>query len=149
MGGMPSPLDLPLPAVPTLPPETIAPYLRLPPQVMEMFERMAGVMTVMTNSTGIATHTFIVLNAPQFAISAFFGAQIVITEFSTAPKAFNIELLASQQGMDLANDHVEELLAAFQAGQYNFRVNRFDTALLPVPAAKRRRVEKPKGRSST
>lgn len=132
---------------PIFQPESTAPYLQLSPQLLEIFERMAGVMTVM-HSSGI-TQTTLVLDAPQFKNSVFFGAEIVITEFSTAPKVFNVEFLVPPQAVKLVTDNTAELVAAFQSGRYNFKVNRIDTALLPVPVAKRRRVEKPKGRSST
>ena len=131
------------------PPPLIAPFANLPPQVQKIFERMVGVMTVMTNS-GI-TQTTINLDNPRFAESVFFGAQIIISEFSTAPKAFNIEILGNQQAVNLMNANAEELVAAFQAGNYNFKVNRIDTGHLPAMGeAKRKQVrrvgrKKPKG----
>lgn len=106
-----------------------APFANLPPQVQQLYERMVGVMTVM-HETGV-TQTTINLDNPRFSNSAFFGTQIIITEFSTAPKAFNIELLGNQQAVNLISQNTEELLAAFQTGQYNFKVNRIDTGYLP------------------
>jgi hypothetical protein len=114
------------PPAPTL--ETLPPYAHLDPQVMELFDRMAGVMTVMQTS-GI-TETTITLNAPQFASSVFFGTQIIIQEFSTAPKAFNIQLNGTPQAVALFQGNADDLMAAFQAGNYNFRVNRLETGYL-------------------
>ncbi len=110
------------------PPEMLAPYARLHPDVMELFDRMVGVMTVMTMSG--MTETSFTLNAPQFASSVFFGTQIIIQEFSTAPKAFNIQLNATPQAVALFQGNIDDLMAAFQAGQYNFRVNRLETGYL-------------------
>ncbi|MBI2811214.1 MAG: hypothetical protein HYX67_10345 [Candidatus Melainabacteria bacterium] len=119
----------PLVAPQALPaPESLPAYTTLTPQVMEMFDRMVGVMTVM-NMTGM-TETVITLNSPQFASSVFFGSQIIIQEFSTAPKAFNIQLNGSQQAVALFQGNTDDLMAAFQAGNYNFRVNRLETGYL-------------------
>lgn len=123
------PLGAPPPAEMVAPSAISAPFANLPPQVQQLYERMVGVMTVM-HETGI-TQTTINLDNPRFTESVFFGAQIIITEFSTAPKAFNIELLGNQQAVNLISQNSEELVAAFQAGQYNFKVNRIDTGFLP------------------
>ncbi|MBI3237026.1 MAG: hypothetical protein HYZ48_04935 [Chlamydiales bacterium] len=104
------------------------PYTSLPNQILEIFERMAGVMMVMTDST--MTETTITLNAPQFASSVFYGSQIIIREYASAPKAFNIEFNSNPQGVALFQGNVDGLMAAFQYGQYRFRVNRLDTGHL-------------------
>jgi hypothetical protein len=109
-------------------PEFLPSYAHLHPQVMEIFDRMVGVMTVMSMSG--MTETVITLNAPQFASSVFFGSQIIIQEFSTAPQAFNIQLNGTPQAVTLFQDNVNDLLAAFQAGNYNFRINRLETGYL-------------------
>jgi hypothetical protein len=115
-------------AAPPSPPEALPAYANLHPQVMELFDRMVGVMTVMSMS-GI-TETTITLNSPQFASSVFFGTQIIIQEFSTAPKAFNIQLNGNPQAIALFQGNTDDLMAAFQAGNYNFRVNRLETGYL-------------------
>lgn len=106
------------------PPPLVAAFAHLPPHIAQVFEQMVGVMTVMDLS-GI-TETSITLDNPQFAQSVFYGAQITITEYATAPKAFNIELSGNQQALNLMGAHTEELVAAFAAGNYNFKVNRID-----------------------
>ena len=111
-----------------LAPEALPAYAHLHPQVMELFDRMVGVMTVMTMS-GI-TETVITLNAPQFASSVFFGSQIIIQEFSTAPQAFNIQFNGTPQAVALFQGNVNDLMAAFHAKPYNFRVNRLETGYL-------------------
>jgi hypothetical protein len=122
------PGELPGIAVPPATPEGLPSYANIHPQVMELFDRMVGVMTVMSMS-GI-TETVITLNAPQFASSVFFGSQIIIQEYSTAPQAYNIQLIGTPQAVALFQGNAEDLMAAFQAGNYNFRVNRLETAHL-------------------
>lgn len=109
-------------------PETLPPYAHLTPQIQEMFDRMVGVMTVMSQSG--MTETTITLNSPQFASSVFFGTQIIIQEFSTAPQAFNIQINGTPQAVGLIQNNADDLMAAFQAGNYGFRVNRFETGYL-------------------
>ncbi len=121
-------------ALPTLPtdlgaaPIATTPYANLHPEVMNLFDRMVGVMTVMTMSG--MTETVITLNAPQFASSVFFGTQIIIQEYSTAPMAFNIQINSTPQAMSLFQGNMNDLMAAFQYGKYNFRVNRLETGYL-------------------
>lgn len=142
--GMPEGMGAQVVTPPPLAP--LSPYSNLDAQVRELFDRMVGVMTVM-NMSGM-TETTITLNAPQFASSVFFGTQIIIQEFSTAPQAFNIQLngppraIALLQGNNMAA--VDDLMAAFQAGNYNFRVNRLEIGhLTERPLFKRK--EKTKG----
>ncbi len=128
-GGAPMGIDQALAQAPEAPGvETLTPYAVMNPQVQDMFDRMAGVMTVM-QSSGI-TETTITLNAPQFASSVFFGTQIIIQEFSTAPQAYNIQINGSAQAVALFQGNVDDLMAAFQSGNYNFRVNRLETGYL-------------------
>ncbi len=113
-----------------------APYLHLSTAMLDLFDRMVGVLTVM-DSSGIK-ETTIHLTAPQYANSLFFGAEIVLTEYSTAPKAFNIELKGSPQAMALFQGNANELAAAFQGGNYSFKVNRIETSLLPTLRVRRK-----------
>lgn len=122
-------------------------YLRLSPQMREIFERMVGVMTIMAQE-GVK-QTTMVLDSPQFANSLLFGSEITITEYSTAPRAFNIEFLGTSQAVNLMQGSIEELVAAFNAGHYTFKVNRIEAALLPSTRAVGRKVQKPKKRNRT
>ena len=104
-----------------------AAYTYLHPHVLDLYERMVGVITVMSDA-GI-TQTTVTLSNPEYAKSAFFGAQIIITEYSTAQKAFNVQIVASPQGVALFNANVDDLMAAFQNGKYNFKINRIEATL--------------------
>ena len=133
------------PATTELPPSTdisqIQPmampsYAYLHPQVMELFERMVGVMTVM-DMNGVR-ETTVTLNAPQFSSSVFYGAQIIIQEYTTAPKVFNIQMVGSPQAVALFQANADDLMAAFQSGKYNFRVNRLEASLSERPLIRRK-----------
>lgn len=104
------------------------PYTNLHPAAMDLFDRMVGTMTVM-NLSGI-TETVMTLDAPKFASSVFFGSQIIIQEYSSAPQAFNIQLNGTPEAVALFQGNADDLMAAFQHGNYNFRVNRLETGLL-------------------
>ncbi len=93
----------------------------LPPEIEVLFEKMASAMIVMC-SPG-ETETTIYLDN---------GTRVTIREFSTAPKAFNVEI-ASHHTHALAtiDAHKQELLSAFHEGNFNFSIHRFETQLQP------------------
>jgi hypothetical protein len=95
-----------------------------PPGIEALFEKMASCMIVMSTSHEIETTLF--LDNPHFASSSLFGTQITIREFSTAPKAFNIEISSNSLAVALINSSKNDLLSAFQNGNFNFTVHRFD-----------------------
>lgn len=134
-----APISVEAPSVP----EAIPPYAMMRPEVQEIFDRMVGVMTVM-NLSGM-TQTVITLNMPQFASSVFFGTQIIIQEFSSAPQAFNIQLNGTPEAVELFQGNADDLMAALQAGNYNFRVNRLETGFLTTERPLFRRKEKLEG----
>lgn len=90
-----------------------------------VFEKMASCMIVMTTSH--ETETTLLLDNPQFASSALFGTQITIREFSTAPKAFNIEIISNPAAVAMIEGSKNALLSAFQKGDFNFTVHRLET----------------------
>ena len=98
------------------------------PIILELFEKMVGVLTVMT--TARMQETTISLTSPQFASSAFYGAQIIIRESPTAPLNFNIEFQGNAQATALFQANASTLMAAFAGGNYAFKINRLETSLL-------------------
>ena len=99
----------------------------LSPEVQALFEKMASTMIVMQSSGEAETTLF--LDSPQFASSLFYGTKITIREFSTAPKAFNIEIVSSPLAIHAIDPCKNDLLSAFQHGHFNFSIHRFDTFL--------------------
>ena len=138
----PSPESMQVPTQAQPAPTAPAAYATLHPTVLDLFERMVGVMTVMT-AAGI-TETTLTLSAPEYANSAFFGAQVIIKEFVTAPKAYNVQIVASPQGVALVQKNMSDLMSSFQAGNYNFKVNRLE-ALLSTERPLFRRKERVSG----
>lgn len=132
-GTSPGPFFLPPAAGPT------PGYSSMKPEVFQLFEHMVMAITVM-NESG-ATETTIHLNSPEF--STFAGAQIVIKEYTTAPKAFNVEFLGNAQNSAAFASSAQELVAAINSANYNFRINRIETSLLTTERPLFHRKEKP------
>lgn len=134
-------------ALPLLaPPQPATPYTLLHPQIMELFDRMVGTMSVMSLS-GV-TETVIDLSAEKFASSVFFGSQIIIREYSSAPLAYNIQINSSAQALALLEKNAATLVAAFQYGNYNFRVHRLESGLLEERPRVKRKEPPGKGKET-
>jgi len=106
--------------------ETAPGYTQMKPEIFALFEKMVSTIMVMHDS-GV-TETVIHLSPADFSL--FAGAQIVVREFSTAPKAFNIEFQGNAQNTVLFDQNMGDLMAAFQYGNYNFKINRMESSLL-------------------
>lgn len=102
--------------------------VKLPVEIEALFEKMAGTMLVLASSG--ETETTVFLDAPQFNQSPFYGTRITIKEFSTAPKAFNIEIASSILVLNAIDIHKPALLSAFAQADFNFSIGRFDTEIL-------------------
>lgn len=59
-----------------------------------------------------------------FSNSCFNGATITITEYSSAPKIFNIALSASPEALTFFQASAADLVACFQKSKFDFQVNR-------------------------
>lgn len=123
------------PASSTLGPSFIAPasaispgYMQLNTQMMELFEKMVSLITVMQAKDD--AETTIHLNTPEFASSAFAGAQITIKEFSTAPYVYNIEFSGTEQNIALFDVNSASLRQAFDSEKRNYSINRIEARLI-------------------
>jgi len=94
----------------------------LPPDIELLFEKIACTMMVMSSSKEM--ETTLLLDNPT---SIFYGTTITIREFSTAPKIFNVEILSSLAGIHAIDSSKNDLLSAFQNGNFNFSVHRLET----------------------
>lgn len=75
--------------------------------------------------------TTLFLEGDPFSSSIFEGTKIMITEYSTAPKIFNIHFMANHQNaVTILQSKISELTSAFQQGNFQFSVHRIDTSLL-------------------
>jgi hypothetical protein len=100
---------------------------QLSAEIQALFEKMAGTMILLSSS--LETETSVFLDAPQFASSPFYGSRITIKEFSTAPKAFNIEIATNPAALSLLQTHQAALMTSFQQGNFNFSIGRIDTEI--------------------
>jgi hypothetical protein len=93
-------------------------------KVLDLFHEMVSHMTVMTAQN--VQETTIHLSSPEFAASPFFGAQIIITEYSSAPRIFNIELIGNSEAALKFHAHIAELKHAFDTGPFSFEIHRIE-----------------------
>jgi hypothetical protein len=103
-------------------------YTLLKPEALALFERMVSQIMVMQTS-GI-TETTLTLNTPEFASSMFAGSQIIIREFSTAPLAYNIEFVGTDQNVPIFDRNIESLRSAFASERRSFTINRIESSRL-------------------
>jgi hypothetical protein len=118
------------------------PYLSA--QVIALFYQMVGTIAMMA-SQGIST-TDVVLDSPSFANSIFFGSTITIEKYATAPDALYIRLTGSAEAVRTFNQNIPSLYAAFQHGNFKFRIGRIDASYtLERPVFRRKESGKEKG----
>ncbi|NNM43417.1 MAG: hypothetical protein HKM07_03660 [Chlamydiae bacterium] len=129
--------------VQTSEPKVTKAYANFTAQMLDIFERMVGVMTVL-KSSGM-TQTTIHLTGPQFASSIFNGCQITIQEFSSAPKSFNIQFVGSPQAVQAFEAKIPMINTAFSTGNYDFKVNRLEANLSRTEGPILHRKEEPSG----
>ncbi len=96
----------------------------LPPEIEAIFEKMASSMIVMSSSE--ETETTLFLDNPA---SLFYGTKVTIREFSTAPKAFNVEITSFTPMVNVIESSKNDLLSAFQHGNFNFSIHRLETSI--------------------
>lgn len=99
-------------------------------EIAEIFEKMASTMLILSSSK--ETDTTLFLEGPKFTASVFFGTRITIKEFSSAPKAFNVEIVSHPAAINLLAEHKGALLSAFESGRFPFTIHRLETHLHPV-----------------
>jgi hypothetical protein len=87
-----------------------------------IFEKIASCMVLMTSSADV--ETTMIMDKPG---SLFFGTEITIREFSTAPKAFNVEIRSLAQAIQAIEANRNALLSLFERGNFNFSVHRLET----------------------
>lgn len=128
-------LEIQGPSLPLLPPEIAiiaqlaaaktAPYLS--PETATLFYQMVGTISLANKRPGVL-ETEVVLNAPSFAASRFFGSRIVIEKYATAPDSINIRLLGPSAAVDAFRQNIPSLLTAFEKGSFPFRIGRIEAS---------------------
>jgi hypothetical protein len=109
--------------------EAAAPFLS--PEALSIYFHMVGTIVAIVSPRGDSRTEFI-LNSPTFANSKFYGSTISIERFSTAPYQLNIRLTGSNEAVNLFNQNIPNLLAAFEKGKFPYVVNRIDAVYRPL-----------------
>lgn len=127
-----APITIPINEPPPMPAQAAsASYLS--PQVHELFQTMIGLVMVkqVTSEGGPATEMEVALNNPEYANSKFYGLTIKITEYKSAPGAYNIELVGSSDQTKILEEQKRKLISALNDNRYSlpFTVNRLDVSL--------------------
>jgi hypothetical protein len=123
---VPVPVCVPVPDLSSS--SSLSPVQGINPQILDLIDLMVG-SVALVDAAGIS-ETTITLDSPGFAGSLFYGAEITVREYSTAPKAFNIHFSAGADAIALFNTHASDLMAAFQNDHSAFKLNRLETHLL-------------------
>lgn len=119
------------PSVP--PPSAMTPLSRCAhsPAIAELCAKLVDMLCI-THTSGLTQTTFC-LQTESLRNSPLFGTKITIAEYSTAPKAFNIQICSSAQGVALCQRHLGQLMSALHEGKRTFSVHRLETELLSEP----------------
>lgn len=143
----PSLTTLPNHIIPIAQAATVVATPYISPQTIPLFYQMVGTIYVMNTTPGVSK-TEILLNSPSFANSKFFGATISIEKYATAPDSLNIRLTGTNEAVHTFNQNIPNLYAAFQNGNFNFRIGRI-TAEYSAEKPIFRRKEAGEGRSDS
>ncbi len=120
-----TPLTTPLPSLSGQEVSLIGP-LKIPQEVELLFEKM-GLITHELFQSG-DTHTTITLGN-DFASDLFRGAEIIIHEFSTAPKSYNIQINACAEALTLLQGQTSAFMQYIEQKKAPFTIFRMDTSL--------------------
>jgi hypothetical protein len=90
---------------------------KLHPQVMQLFDRLVGVITVLQVQG--KTETSIQLNDQQFPHLK--GTEILVTRFDTASNAYNIELRGPPEAVKILQKDLEGLKKTFSSRKKEFK----------------------------
>lgn len=97
-------------------------------QVMQLYSKLIDKLVYIAKE-GIQK-TIFYLDTTAFDSSILRGAKITITEFSTAPRIFNIHFSADPKAVAFFEAHAAGLQNALNNGGHKFDVNRIDSSLL-------------------
>jgi len=97
-------------------------------QVMQLYNKLVDKLFFI-HQNGIQ-ETTLLLEGEGLSSSVFQGTKITITEYSTAPKVFNIKIATTAEALSYFEGHASSLLNALQKGKFGFSVYQLDTELL-------------------
>ena len=98
------------------------------PLAIEIMEK-ASTALVMLFHEGNSTTT-VTLDDSFSTLPELSGSQIIIEEFSSAPKVFNVRICTTAQGLQALEGHLPSLVQLFEERKFGFSINRIETELL-------------------
>lgn len=107
-----------LKAIPKIDPST---------QISQLFEKLVRAL-IRVDKSGISKTSLVL--GDEFATSVFSGTKITITEYSSAPKIFNIQFNMSPEALAFYEKHAASLMTALKSGKFGFEMGRIDAHLL-------------------
>lgn len=93
-----------------------------------LFDKMCSEMLVMTSES--CSKTVLILQSTEFTNSPFYGAEVTLEEFSTAPKIFNVSIRANDSAIILIQSHLAGFMQLLEDRNFSFGINRIDTSIL-------------------
>jgi|GEM_PF-3377710 len=121
-----TPISVPTMTLPSIPASEMSPFSSLPKDVFDLFEKMAGMLTIQKDSG--KTVTTITLNMPK---SVFNKAELVLEQYDTAPHSFNVQFFGSPEAIARFAKNMQGLNATIKESKLNFSIN-----LLPPKLSK-------------
>jgi hypothetical protein len=116
------------PISPTLNPmPQISTISAIPDECFKLFDKLCSEMLVMDAEACITT-TF-TLESEAFANSPFYGAQVTIEEYSTAPKVFNVSITAQAAAVTQVENHMAGFFELLETRNFSFAIHKIDTYL--------------------
>jgi len=104
------------------------PVSAVPASCTDLFDKLCCEMLVMTGER--STQTTLVLQTDAFLNSPFYGATVMIEEFSTAPKIFNVSIKGTTEAISLLQTHTASFFRLLETRNFSFAIHRIDTDLL-------------------
>ena len=119
--------------------EPAMPLASIAPSVDMFFEKVEETLIIAQGAQ--STETRILLESPKWESSPFYGSEIIVEEFSSAPKIFNVKIIASPEAAKIIELNTPSFMQLFEERKFPFRLNRIDTGLHPYRSELRRKVD--------
>ena len=122
-------LHIPLPLIrPLLDSElSLSSVYSISSESLLLFDKMCSEMLVMNSES--SSKTSIILESAEFIHSPFYGSEITIEEFSTAPKIFNVSIRTNESAVILIQSHMAGFMQLLEDRNFSFGINRIDTSI--------------------
>ena len=112
---------------PATPPQVISGFDNLHPEILNLFDRLLGIITVIQMQG--KTETTFTLNEKQS--EALKNTEVTLTTYDTAPLSYNIELSGPPEAVNLLQRNIDQLQKSFKdpKKEFNFQINEIRVSL--------------------